>query len=412
MGPHEPYWRTNTSFSPPLSRRWERRLQTDGIQYASQSGLQLYESSPSPNSKESGPSMRDDHLPNHIASDGAGSFFSSPSDSFQTQQWTPSPMKEVNIDDYVSGTLREPASGPLMLTSSMEGTSVAPYNAGSISSRSDSSEYEAVFKTHAASNRNFSTRCSFMSKPIHPISFVNQTPDRDVSGTLATGNSLNRQTHNEAGSSTPRRETLRWSSASSMDFTDVSEQLDSDSGISSYNLPEGFKCGMCDRFLSQTSPWSSRRIVRSGDMPVTGVLSCRHVFHADCLEQSTPKMQKHDPPCPVCARLENTLEQPTSSRLKNVPPRLSQVGEDGPSRPWSCGQVGDCVEGALHASPRNSMMMLNRSRLKKHLSFKGSSSKDLPEKSKKKSSQCHGKSVEPESFEFSKLTAGPTLLKR
>ncbi|KAF9626237.1 hypothetical protein IFM89_031364 [Coptis chinensis] len=414
MGPHEPYWRTNTSFSPPLSRRWERRFQTDGLPYGSRSGLQLYESSPSSNSKESVTSMRDDRFPNDAASDGAGSYFSSPSDSFQTQQWTPSPMTEGIISDYASGALREHASGPLVFTPGMEGTAGAPYNAGSISSRSDGSEYEAVFKT--SSNRNFSNRCSFMSKPIHPISFLNQTPERDVSGTITTGNYLNRQALNEAGSSTPRRETLRWSSSSSMDFTDVSEQLDSDSAVPSYNLSEGgVKCGLCDRLLSQRSPWSSRRIVRSGDMPVTGILSCRHVFHADCLEQTTPKIQKHDPPCPVCARLENALEQPTSSRLRNGLPRLKQVGEDGPSRSWSCGQVGDCVEGALHASPRNSLLLLNRSRLKKHLSFKGISSKELPDKLKKSntfSSHFNGKSVEQEAFECSRLTSGPTMLKR
>lgn len=404
MGPHEPYWRTNTSFSPPVSRGWERRFQTDGLPYGSQSGIQLYQSSPSSNSKESGTSLRDDHLPNHAASDGVGSYFSSPSDSYQTQQWTPSPIKEVNVGDYGSGK-QDPAPGQL-LTSSMEGTSAAPFNTGSVSSRSDGSEYEAVAKPHASSGRNFSTRCSFMSKPIHPISFVNQTSERDGTGSEDFLNHL----HNEAGPSTPRRETLRWSSGSSMDFTDVSEQLDSDSVASSYNVSEGFKCGLCDRFLSQRSPWSSRRIVRSGDMPVTGILSCRHVFHADCLEQTTPKMQKHDPPCPVCARVENVSEQPTSSRLRIGLPRLRQVGEDGPSRPWSCGQVGDCVEGALHASPRNSMTLLNRSRLKKHLSFKGNSSRELASKLQKRGSfslQLKEKSVEQESFDFSKLTAGP-----
>lgn len=315
----------------------------------------------------------------------------------------------------------------------MQGTSAALYNTGSVSSCSDGSEYEAVAKPHASSNRSFSTRCSFMSKPIHPISFLNQTPERDGSGTgnylnhLHNGNSIYQYSllvvfrsiakyhcnsgFSEAGPSTPRRETLRWSSGSSMDFTDVSEQLDSESVASSGNISEGFKCGLCDRFLSQRSPWSSRRIVRSGDMPVTGILSCRHVFHADCLEQTTPKIQKHDPPCPVCARVENVPEQPTSSRLRIGLPRPRQVGEDGPSRPWSCGQVGDCVEGALHASPRNSMTLLNRSRLKKHLSFKGNSSRDLPSKLKKQGSlslQLKEKSVDQEAFEFSKL-AGPML---
>ncbi|OVA12190.1 zinc finger protein [Macleaya cordata] len=371
MGPNEPYWRTNTSFSPPLSSRWDQSFQTEGIPNVSHGALQLYGSSLSSNSKESRTLMRGDHFRNHSASDGAGSYFSSPSDSFQTQQWTP-PTKGFNIDDSGSGAMRVK-----FLFVCFQGTSAFPYSAGSTSSRSDGSEYEPMAKTHASSNRNFSSRCSFMSKPIHPISFSNQGRERDSHLTIATGSSFNQPIPNdnstrnsdlksvrnlaelqpisgfsEVGSST-QRETLRWSSASSsMDFTDVSEQLDTESVGPSYdNISEGFRCGLCERFLSQRSPWSSRRIVRNGDMPVTGVLSCCHVFHADCLEQTTPKMQKQDPPCPLCSRSEenNSVEQPLVSRLRNGLPRLRQFGEDGPSsKPWGCGQVGDCVEGALH----------------------------------------------------------------
>ncbi|KAK9116699.1 hypothetical protein Sjap_015646 [Stephania japonica] len=431
MGPHEPYWQTNSSYSPPVSRRWEHRLQIEGIPYGSHSGIQLFGSSSSSNSKESEASARNDHFLNHPGSDDADSYFSSPSDSFHNQQWTPRPMKGVNIDDYVSGTIRvvlasfnafysselrqkilqmapyamyylviDSASGPLGVSPPMEGTSGLVHGAGSTSSRSDNSDYEAITKGSTHSNRNFS-RCSFISKPIHPISFINQITEREDRGI-------------ETSAATPRREALQCSSDnSSIDFTDVSEQLDSES-TAPYHEPEGSKCGLCNRLLSQRSPWSSRRIVRSGDMPVTGVLSCRHVFHADCLDQTTPKMQRHDPPCPVCAKLEeNALEQPLISRLRNGLPRLKPFMEEGPStvRPWGCAQVGDCVEGALHAS--SSMMLLNRSRLRKHLSLKANSSKELPDKLRKSGSFSprvfHEKSVQPEAVESSKLSAGPAL---
>ncbi|KAK9119212.1 hypothetical protein Scep_017305 [Stephania cephalantha] len=399
MGPHEPYWQTNSSYSPPASRRWEHRLQIEGLPYGSHGGIQLFGSSSSSNSKESEASARNDNFLNHPGSDGADSYFSSPSDSFHNQQWTPRPMKGVNVDDYVSGTIRESASGPLGVSTSMEGTSGLVHGAGSTSSRSDNSDYEAFTKGSAHSNRNFS-RCSFISKPIHPISFINQTTERGGRGI-------------ETSATTPRREALQCSSEnSSIDFTDVSEQLDSES-TAPYHEPEGSKCGLCNRLLSQRSPWSSRRIVRSGDMPVTGVLSCRHVFHADCLDQTTPKLQRHDPPCPICAKLEeNALEQPLISRLRNGLPRLKPFMEDGPStvRPWGCAQVGDCVEGALHAS--SSMMLLNRSRLRKHLTLKANSSKELPDKLRNSGSFSprvfHEKSVQPEAVETSKLNAGPT----
>ncbi|XP_019053582.1 PREDICTED: uncharacterized protein LOC104602979 isoform X2 [Nelumbo nucifera] len=341
--------------------------------------------------------MRSDQFSHHhySASDGFGSYFSSPSDSFQTQQWTPPPVQRASADDYVTVTLREPTSGPLTFTPLMEGSSAIPYSAGSTSSRSDGSEYEPITKTHASSHRRY----SFMSKPVHPLSFPTLTLELHSASGFP-----------EFGATTPQREALQWSSASSsIDFTDASEQLDSECFAPSCNPQEGFKCGLCDRFLSQRSPWSSRRIVRSGDMPVAGVLSCRHVFHAECLEQTTPKTQKHDPPCPLCARLEeNVPEQRLVSRLKNGLPRLRPFCEDGPSRSWGCGQVGDCVEGALHGPPRNAMLLLNRSRLKKHLSMKGSSSKEIPEKLKKSGSYVLSNSVDQGAVGCSR-TAGLTL---
>eukprot|EP00262_Sarcandra_glabra_P018874 TRINITY_DN6927_c0_g5_i2.p1 TRINITY_DN6927_c0_g5~~TRINITY_DN6927_c0_g5_i2.p1 ORF type:complete len:439 (-),score=43.64 TRINITY_DN6927_c0_g5_i2:174-1490(-) len=435
MGPNEPYWRTNSSFSPPLSRRWDNRSQSEALPYGLHGSVQLYGSSLSSNSKGSRSWVRGEQLLNHqnSASDGVASYFSSPSDSFQTQQWTPPSMQGVSIDDYVSATMIEPMSVPSAFLQSTEGTSAIPYSTGSTSSHSDASEYETMVKTPVPSHRNFSSRCSFMSKPVYPLSYLNQSPEGEARRSVSTDNSSNRLTptsnDNIALNSDPRsirtltelhslfgvsefgttqREMLRWSSASSVDFTDVSEQLDPESllGFSS----EVSKCGLCERLLSQRSPWSSRRIVRSGDMPITSVLSCRHVYHAECLEQTTPRTQKHDPPCPLCTKSveENISEQRAISRFKNG--RLKSF-EDGSSRAWGCGQVGDCVEGALHAPPRNSMMLLSRSRIKKHLSMKGNLGKEkLPDKLKCGSYSFHGrKPVGHATVGCSRPTAEPVL---
>lgn len=355
MGPQEPYWQTNTSFSPPPSR-WDFRFQSDGLSYGSHDGILLYGSSTSSNSKDSRSWMRGNHLSSHqySVSDGARPYFSSPSDMSLAPQWTPPTIQGIDIDDYET-TRRDPVAEPFSFAPTMEGTTSAnPDSISSSSFRSDGSEYyDLTSKSQSFSHRNISNRRSFMSKPIHPLYFpMQQTPTREASETLTTGFP---ELDNEAG--TPQRDAHRWSSASSsVELTDVSESLESE------HL--GFKCVLCERYLSQKSPWSSRRIVKSSDMPVTGVLSCHHVFHAECLEQTTTKPCKNDPPCPLCVRLE---EENSSSRLRNGFPKLRPFREEGPSKPWGCAQAGDCVEGALHVPPRNSMMLLNRSRVKKNL---------------------------------------------
>lgn len=51
--------------------------------------------------------MRGDQFPGHqySPSDDIVSFFSSPSDSFQIQQWTPSEVQGVNADEYASASI-------------------------------------------------------------------------------------------------------------------------------------------------------------------------------------------------------------------------------------------------------------------------------------------------------------------
>ncbi|XP_027163726.1 uncharacterized protein LOC113763926 [Coffea eugenioides] len=310
-----------------------------------------------------------------MANDGGGPYYSSPSDISPVRQWTPPTIQEISVDDY--NTSRR-VSRPLSFSPAMEGTSAARDSGGSTSSRSDSSDYESVAKTHH-SHRNFSSRRCFMSKPVHPLTLPSDTPRREATDSNAAG-------YLEFDAVTPRREKHRLSSASgSVDLTDVSEPFEADFSSRYCNPSDSFKCGLCERLLSQRSPWSSRRIVRSGDMPVAGVLSCCHVFHAECLEQTTPKANKNDPPCPICAKVEeeNSPDQRVFSKFF---PRLRPFCEDGPSRPWGCAQAGDCVEGALHAPSRSTMLSLTRSRIKKNLSLKGNVGRDFPGKARKSGS--------------------------
>ncbi|KAI3730758.1 hypothetical protein L1987_61934 [Smallanthus sonchifolius] len=355
MGPHEPYWRTNTSFSPPPPR-WDIRYHSEGHSFGSQEGSQLYGSSTSSNSRETRSWLRGSYQPNHqhSASDGVGPYISSPSDFSPAQQWTRPTTQEINVDEFGNSSTR--VLGSMSFSPAIEGISFsAPQDSrASVSSLSDSSDYEPIAKSQS-SHRNFTTRRCFLSKPVHPLTF----PPK------------------ENGPVCPEQ---RFSTTScDFDFTDVSEPIEPDSlNRSSVNQSYVHKCGLCERFLSQRSPWSSHRIVRSGDFPVTGVLPCRHVFHAECLDQTTPKARKSDPLCPLCSKSDEEItspEQRVVSKLKNGFPKLKPFREDGPSRPWGCTQAGNCVEGALTAPSKNTMLLLNRNRFKKSLSLKSNSSK-------------------------------------
>ncbi|CAJ1932032.1 unnamed protein product [Sphenostylis stenocarpa] len=412
MGPNEPYWRTNSSFSPPPTR-WDFRFQSEEIPYSVNDGIQLYGSSTSSNDKESRGWVRGNHLYDlhYSASDGTGIFLSSPSDLSQGPQWTPPAIQEISIDNYETSARKDahPSAGRVSFTRTKEGTSGNPISGGSTSSLSESSESESTIKSHLSCQRNFSNLRSFISKPIHPMSFNDLSTTRDAFDPAVTD-------FTEFDTSTPLRDGQRWSSASSsQEFADVTESFELETHGRPNFPSDGLKCGLCERFLSQRSPWSSRRIVRSGDMPTIGVLPCCHAFHAECLDQTTPKTRKSDPPCPVCVKLEeeNSSDQRGFLRSRNGFPRLKSSRDDGPCRPWGCAQVGDCVEGALHAPPRNAMFLLNRNRVKKNLSLKGSISKEFPGKVRKNgtfsSHLSTGSSAQGEEVGFSKATAGPSV---
>ncbi|KAL8533790.1 hypothetical protein ACS0TY_009981 [Phlomoides rotata] len=405
VGPHEPYWRTNTSFSPPPSR-WDFQFQPEALSFGSHDGIQLFGSSASSNSRGSRNWVRGNNLTNHqfLVSDGIGPYLSSPADISPNQQWTPPAIQEISTDDYGT-TRRDVVLRPLSFSPTMEGTSAARDSGGSTSSRSDSScDYESMLKSHA-SHRN---RRSFMSKAIHPLSFPSETPTRQSYSTAPAGTL-------EYGAITPQRDKHHLSSASnSVDFNEAPESFEYDLLSRSRSPTDCSRCGLCERFLAQRSPWSSRRIVRSGDMPVAGVLSCRHVFHAECLDQTTPKARRNDPPCPICIKIEeeNSPDQRIFSKLRSSFPRLKTFSEDSPTKQWGCVQAGDCVEGALHTPSRSSLLSLNRSRFRKTLSFKGNAGREFPGKLRKSgtlSPQLFIGSVEHGGAGSSKTTGGSSL---
>ncbi|XXG52419.1 hypothetical protein AAC387_Pa03g0763 [Persea americana] len=425
MDPNEPNWRTNSSFSPTLSRRWDCRFHSDGY------GAPPCESSTiSSSSKGSRSRVRSERFPNHhySVSDGALSYFGSPSNSVQAPRWTP-PVQKFNIPEFATPSIRESMLETSLFPESTERRFTARVSGASNSFRSpspisESSPWESSSKRPISfPQRNFSGRRSFMSKPVYPLLFRN--PVSDTEGGLADMASGSRLTPGENRTSplwsqstssldvkfhrtltelqkmeaspdpstSSRREGFRWSNASSYDIgfdgesIDMSGPVDLESLRPPYSSINNQKCGYCGRLLWQKSPWSSYRIVKSGDMPVAGVLSCSHVFHAECLEQTTPKTQIHDPPCPLCLKIAVEAEA-TSAAPEPIQMTLGSVcgnqgvniADDGtgnngdqPSDQTECGLRRNL---SISMSRRGGNSMI-KNQIKKHFSFKGKAGKDI-----------------------------------
>ncbi|ONK62773.1 uncharacterized protein A4U43_C07F7990 [Asparagus officinalis] len=324
----EPHWRINSSFSPPLPRRWDCQFHPDGLSRVT-NGPVIYESSASSQSRGSRNMVSSEPLPSHYhsVSDGALSYYGSPSDNHQAPRWTP-PVQRYDLGEFStpSGGAR-PEASVFSRRNERRFTSRVPSVSSSLSSPSpfsESSQWASTSKPIFIPPSHFSGRRSFMSKPVYPLVYPNPVSDAEIyrstttprytfSPDLKFHKSLTQLQRMEASpdpnTSSSRREGFRWSNASSYDFgfdgdtVDITEHI----GLETLSSPctdssMHQRCGLCEKPLWHKSPWSARRIVRSNDMPVTGVLACGHVFHAECLEETTPKSQINEPPCPVCQK--------------------------------------------------------------------------------------------------------------
>ncbi|KAF2297631.1 hypothetical protein GH714_001757 [Hevea brasiliensis] len=320
---------------------WDCRLHSDVLHHGSHV---VHGSSLSSNSRGSKSWVCSERLTNHhhSVSDGVLSYSDSLPDNVQEPRWT-SPVQKFNLGEVAASTAGGSRSQTLSFPSAerrlaVRATAVSP-SFGSPSSLSESSHWASTSKRpFAFYNSNFPSRRPYMSKAVYPLVFRNPVSDcetfndADISniGRLTPGENLTSPScwpDNSPGveykfhktitelqkletspdhSASSRREGFRWSSASSYDLGldgdrfDMAEHMDMESLRSPNSAVPDQKCGVCGKLLWQKSPCSSHRIMRGGDMPIAGVLPCSHVFHAECLEQVTPKTQIHDPLAP-CA---------------------------------------------------------------------------------------------------------------
>ncbi|CAN6310575.1 unnamed protein product [Urochloa humidicola] len=393
MDPTEPRWRINSSFSPPTSRRWDCRYSSDGLPHRvhdAPNDHPPYVSSLSSHSKGSRSAFGSDQYLNHhhSVSDGALSYFGSPADSLQAPRWTPS------LQRFDLGEFSTPAGG------SRPETSDYP--------QSSERQLTATSSFSSASPFSESSQLALSSKQPAPYLPRNQmgraTPSDDsqasplwhrslASPELKFHNALSELGKMEASpepNTSSRREGFRWSNASSYDFgydedaIDISDHISIESQRSPTNSVRFLKCGLCERFLRQKSPWTSNRIVQNTDMPVAAVLPCRHVFHADCLEESTPKTEVHEPPCPLCTQAADdeghvSFSEPLHVALRSARRNLSLGGGAGGSSSSANPPHSDHGLKRNHSAilPRCSGSSLFRNRFKKQFPFKASIGKDL-----------------------------------
>jgi len=426
MDPTEPRWRINSSFSPPTSRRWDCRYSSDGLPHRVHDASHdhpPYVSSLSSHSKGSRSAFGSDQYLNHhhSISDGAPSYFGSPSDSLQAPRWTPS-LQRFDLGEFstpAGGSRPEtsdyPQSSERQLTATSSFSSASPFSESS--QLASSSKQPAPYLP-----RNQMGRRSFMSKPVYPLVYRNPVSETEASR-MAEVTNAGRTTPSDDSQASPlwrrslaspelkfhsalselgkmeaspepntssRREGFRWSNASSYDFgydgdaIDISDHISIESQRSPTNSVRFLKCGLCERFLRQKSPWTSNRIVQNTDMPVAAVLPCRHVFHADCLEESTPKTEVHEPPCPLCTRAADdeghvSFSEPLHVALRSARRNLSLGGGAGGSSNSANPPSSDHGLKRNHSAiaPRHSGSSLFRNRFKRQFPFKARIGKDL-----------------------------------
>lgn len=110
-----------------------------------------------------------------------------------------------------------------------------------------------------------------------------------------------------------RRE--RWSfDSETLGF--VRDKVTRSSGRSAGQPFELQTCGICAKLLTEKSSWGSQKLIATNELAVVAVLICGHVYHAECLENMTPDINKYDPACPVCTFGEKQAFKMSEKALK------------------------------------------------------------------------------------------------
>lgn len=147
-------------------------------------------------------------------------------------------------------------------------------------------------------------------------------------------------------------------------------------------------CGVCSKLLTERSSWGSQKIIVNNELSVVAVLICGHVYHAECLENMTPEINKYDPSCPLCTYGEKQMhklsekalkaEMDLKARNKRARNRVLDLDSDSVlfDRLKSSGQQGNGPKMGSSSSMRSS---LGKPFLRRHFSFGSKSTRALSE---------------------------------
>ncbi|GMI73289.1 hypothetical protein like AT4G39140 [Hibiscus trionum] len=265
-----------------------------------------------------------------------------------------------------------------------EGTAGKARTPGSDQSISRNASIDVNLEQHYVHPTSSATRCPLRSPRHHRF---HQLPDNQILGLK----SPNRYLVGE--------ERLRMTSCSNESTADTYSELmatshferesfDSDtwgfhhenirksSGRISASLSVDLQiCGVCSKLLSEKSLWSSQKIIISDELSVVAVLTCGHVYHAECLEYKTPEIDKYDPPCPICTlgekhksseqvfRAETDFKAKINRRSRN---RIVDSDMGSESAVFSRQKSSGKEKRASSSSMKNS---IGRPFLRKHFSF-------------------------------------------
>ncbi|XP_051147256.1 uncharacterized protein LOC127262565 [Andrographis paniculata] len=300
----------HTRYSPSWSFRWDNRGRVAG------------EDAPASWLNDGG--YRVDHV--EFKSGACASEEGSPLDSFRSLTWQKSPFSERN-----AGILRLPSSDRAISRNVLE-----------VKEPTDSpnASYPSPIKFSPSVSSVTASPLSSQSHPVPPNStpsrlhrrspghrFLCQVSDSRIpeykSPTFSiseepplflTANWGNDSTRGSNGGSSDswsvpgfsefmslRRERWSFDSETSVFNRDKISRFSGGSSRShSFDLQT---CGICSKLLTER-------------LAVVSVLTCGHVYHAECLEYMTPEINKFDPACPVCTFGEKRAAKMSEKSMK------------------------------------------------------------------------------------------------
>lgn len=150
-------------------------------------------------------------------------------------------------------------------------------------------------------------------------------------------------------------------------------------------------CGVCSKLLTERSSWGSQKIIATNELAVVAILICGHVYHAECLENMTPEINKYDPACPVCTFGEKKALKLSEKAMRAEMDLKARINKRSRSRVVDSDIGGGSVvfdrqkssghEGRVPKMSSSSSMKssLGKPFLKRHFSFGSKGTRSLSE---------------------------------